>query len=74
VDLFVGFAGAIERPAVVAGADVVVRGLSLAPILPIALAGEPPRDRVARALFERGLVLLDDTVRASLSYVSTAEQ
>jgi phosphoserine phosphatase len=74
VDLFVGFAGAVAREAVLGGADLAVRAFSLAPILPIALAGEPPRDPAARALFERGLAMLEPGVRASLSYVSTAER
>ena len=37
VDLFVAFAGVVERPAVVQAADVVVRANSLAPLLPLAL-------------------------------------
>ncbi|MDQ6830131.1 MAG: HAD-IB family phosphatase [Gemmatimonadota bacterium] len=37
VDCFVAFAGVIERPNVVAGADVVVRTPALTPLLPLAL-------------------------------------
>jgi len=37
VDLFVGFTGVVERPRVVAGADILVTGDSLAPILGLAL-------------------------------------
>lgn len=66
VELFVAYAGVIERPAVVAGADVVVRSASMAPVLPLALGGEPPR-RADAALYERGLALLDASTRADLS-------
>ncbi len=38
VDLFVGFGGVIARPKVAAGARVFVNALSLAPILPLAVA------------------------------------
>ena len=37
VDLFVAFAGVVERPSVAQAADVVVRANSLAPLLPLAL-------------------------------------
>lgn len=57
VDLFVAFAGVIERPGVVQSADVVVRTNSLAPILPIALH----RDELLRtphySVYERGAAL-----------------
>lgn len=59
VDLFVAFAGVAHRPAVVANADVVIRARSLAPVLPLALGGEPPADPAARQLYDRGLELLD---------------
>src|SRR5690606_29550106 len=65
-DAFVAFAGIIERPAVTAAADVVVRARSLAPILPLALAGRPPRAAAARELFERGLSMLDAEARAAI--------
>jgi phosphoserine phosphatase len=58
VDLFVAFAGVVERPAVIAGADVTLRSASLAPILPLALAGERPRDPIARSCYEKGMRLL----------------
>lgn len=58
-DVFVAYAGVIERPDVVRAADVVIRSRSLAPVLPIALGGEPPRAVEHRALFERGVSLLD---------------
>ncbi len=59
VDLFVAFAGVVERPMVAAGADIVIRAPSLAPIVPLALGGEPPTDPSAWAIFYRGMTLLD---------------
>jgi phosphoserine phosphatase len=59
VDLFVAYAGVIERAAVSAAADVVIRSPSLAPVLPLALGDEPPADAAARALYERGVALLE---------------
>lgn len=59
VDLFVAFAGVVERPAVTAAAPVVVRSRSLAPIVPLALGHEPPADGPARAMFEKGKSLID---------------
>lgn len=47
VDCFVAFAGVAERAAVVAGADVVIRDPSLAPVLPLARGPVPPRARAA---------------------------
>jgi phosphoserine phosphatase len=67
VEVFVAFAGVVERAAVVAAADAVVRALSLAPILPLALGGERPRTAAARALFDRGMNLLDGAARAVLN-------
>ena len=57
-DLFVAFAGFVDRPAVTAAADVVVHVCSLAPIYTIAL-GVPPTEPRARALFMRGAAFLD---------------
>ena len=57
VDQFVAFAGVVARPNVVAAADVVVRGNTMAPILALAL-GRPPRAAEWRALYERGAALL----------------
>lgn len=71
VEVFVAFAGVVERAAVTAAADVVVRASSLAPILPLALGGRPPASAVGRALYERGLALLDDAARATLDHSST---
>ena len=57
-DLFVAYAGVVERPAVVAAADVVLRTRSLAPVLALGEAG--PRGRPEwRALFELGRALLE---------------
>jgi phosphoserine phosphatase len=57
VDLFVAFAGVVERPSVVAAADVVVRANSLAPLLPLVLhVGELHR-APHRSVFERGAAL-----------------
>lgn len=59
VDAFAAFAGVVERPTVVEAADVVVRAPSLAPILPIALGGEPPRNQKDRDTFWRGIHYLE---------------
>jgi phosphoserine phosphatase len=71
-DVFVAYAGVVERRPVVSLADVVVRSASLAPILPLALGGEPPR-AASRALFDKGLALLESEYRSYLSYASTGE-
>ena len=60
VDTFVAFAGVTLRPAVVAAAHVVIRACSLAPVLPLALGGRLPASPADRALFERGLAVLDN--------------
>jgi phosphoserine phosphatase len=73
-DVFVAYAGVVERPRVVAGADVVIRSASLAPVLPVALGGEPPRSRDRTELYNRGLDLLEPEYRAFLSYPRTREQ
>ena len=43
-DMFVAFAGVVERPVVIDAADVVVRAPSLAPVVVLALGGVAPRD------------------------------
>jgi phosphoserine phosphatase len=58
VDAFVGFAGVVERAPVVEMADLVVRAPSLAPVLAIALDGEPPRNAGAQEVYSRGIELL----------------
>jgi phosphoserine phosphatase len=59
VDVFVVFAGVVERAAVAAAAELVIRCTSLAPLLPLALGGRPPRLAAARATFEKGLQWLE---------------
>lgn len=66
-DVFVAYAGVIAREPVVAAADAVVRSRSLAPVLPLAVGGTAPRSAGGRALFERGLALLDESCRARLN-------
>lgn len=57
VDLFVAYAGVVERAEVSAGADVVIRSVSLAPVLALVLdeedVGAPDRD-----LYRKGLELM----------------
>ncbi|CAN5639728.1 phosphoserine phosphatase [soil metagenome] len=65
-DLFVAYTGVIDRPEVVAEADVVIRSASLAPVLPLALAGDEPRAADSAALHRRGLALLEQEYRALL--------
>lgn len=69
-DVFVAYTGVVTRPSVVVAADVVVRSLSIAPILPLALGGERPRSGPARSLFARGLELLDQEYRDSLHHLN----
>ena len=59
-DLFVAYAGVVERPPVVAAADVVLRARSLAPVLALALGEAGPRGSEWRALFELGRALLGE--------------
>ena len=58
VDLFVAFAGVVERAAVVDMASVVIRARSLAPVFAIALGGDPPRDPKNTELLQRGTAML----------------
>jgi phosphoserine phosphatase len=58
VDLFVAFAGVIERPAVTGAADVVVRSNSLAPLLPLVLDGDDLLSTPHHAVYERGAALM----------------
>jgi phosphoserine phosphatase len=67
VDLFVAYAGVVERSPVVKDADMVVRSPSLAPILAIALGGEPPKDPRMHALFRKGRDLLESDDRAGIA-------
>ncbi|MGH7505297.1 MAG: HAD-IB family phosphatase [Longimicrobiales bacterium] len=66
VDFLIAFAGVAERQAVTAAADAVIRVLSLAPVVPLALAGEPPLSVAARAVYEKGVALLESATRAAL--------
>jgi phosphoserine phosphatase len=63
VDLFVAFAGVVARPRVMAGADVVITDLSLAPVLSLAL-DRPPEHEPARSIYERGLSMLQNQTKA----------
>jgi phosphoserine phosphatase len=58
VDCFVAFAGVVERPAIVAQADVALRGPSLAPVLPLVFDAVAPRSAAARATYEAGIAQL----------------
>ena len=57
VDLFVAFAGIVERPAVVQAADVVVRSNSLAPLLPLALHVGELVHTPHHSVYERGAAM-----------------
>ncbi len=63
VDAFVAFAGVVERPAVTAAADVVIRAPSLAPVYALALGGERPAGSRHHDLFQRGLGLVGASSR-----------
>lgn len=65
-DVFVAYAGVVERPAVVAGADIVVRSASLAPVFTLALGGQPPAHARSQALYDKGLELLETVYRSYL--------
>jgi phosphoserine phosphatase len=58
VDLFVAFAGVVDRPVVTGAADVVVRACTLAPVLALALGDAAPADPSSHALWRRGMALL----------------
>ena len=57
VDVFVAFAGVVERPSVVQAADVVIRANSLAPILPLVLHADEVVGTPHQLVFERGVAL-----------------
>jgi phosphoserine phosphatase len=57
VDMFVAFAGVVERPAVVNSADAVIRAKSLAPLLPLVLHGHELVRTPYYPVFERGAAL-----------------
>ncbi|MFP4623442.1 MAG: HAD-IB family phosphatase [Gemmatimonadota bacterium] len=60
VDLFVAYAGVVERPAVVAAAPLVIRSPSLAPVLPLALGDRRPAGPDDAALYDRGRDLINE--------------
>jgi hypothetical protein len=66
-DVFVAYAGVVERPAVVAAADIVVRSASLAPIFALALGGQKPRITASLPLYEKGMDLLESVYRSYLA-------
>jgi phosphoserine phosphatase len=57
VDLFVAFAGIVERPSVVSAADVVIRANSLAPLLPLVLEADELLTTPHHAVYERGAAM-----------------
>lgn len=70
VDVFIAYAGIVERADVVERADAVIRTHSLAPLLPLALGGEPPHAPEFHDVFRRGLSLLDPHARSRLPYLN----
>ena len=60
VDLFVAYAGVVERPEVVAAAPVILRSRSLAPIVPLALGADAPDHDRADVVYRRGKALIDE--------------
>jgi phosphoserine phosphatase len=65
VDLFVAYCGVVERPAVAAEADFVVRSASLAPVLALAL-DRAPTDSAFAELYDKGRSLLEQDVPRDL--------
>jgi phosphoserine phosphatase len=57
VDMFVAFAGVVERPAVVQAADAVVRANSLAPVLPLALNDDDLAGSSHYPVYARGVTM-----------------
>jgi len=57
VDMFVAFAGVVERPSVVSAADAVIRANSLAPLLPLVLHADELDRTPHRGVYERGAAL-----------------
>jgi phosphoserine phosphatase len=67
-DVFVAYAGVVHRPAVVTAADVVIHSRSLAPVVPLALGGERPRSQAVRAIYDRGMALLEQHYHDYFTY------
>ena len=57
VDLFVAFAGVVERPSVVNSADAVIRANSMAPVLPLVVDADELPTRSHRSLYDRGVAM-----------------
>lgn len=57
VDLFVAFAGVVERPSVVNAGDVVIRANSLAPLLPLVVDVDELPMTLHRSVYHRGAAL-----------------
>lgn len=70
VDVFVAYTGVVERAGVLDAADAVIRSASLAPVLPLALAGSLPGASEHGALFDRGVALLDADARSRLEFLN----
>ena len=66
-DMFVAYAGIVERPAVVAAADVVLRAPSIAPVLTLALGNQRPTNTRAAVMYDAGAALLMQRSPASVS-------
>ena len=62
VDLFVAYAGVVDRQPVSEAAEVVIGSNSLAPVLPLALPDEDSVDEADRPLYRKGLALLASDV------------
>lgn len=63
VDLFVAYAGVVDREAVSDNAEVVIRSPSLTPVLPLALPDESDVGHTDRTLYQRGVALMSSHVR-----------
>ena len=61
VDLFVAFAGVVERPSVVNAADVVIRANSLAPLLPLVVDVDELPTTSHRSVYHRGAAFVAAT-------------
>jgi phosphoserine phosphatase len=66
VDSFVAFAGVACRANVIAAADAVVYGRSLAPVLALALGRHVPRDAAVRDVYERGRIALGEAASPTI--------
>ena len=62
VDLFVAYAGVVDRPAVSDAAPVVIRSASLAPVLPLVLDAADIASADDHDLYQKGVALLASDV------------